>query len=196
MNVMLPELVVASANPDKVKEISSVLDGLVALIPRPDHVPDVVEDGDTLEDNARLKAQAILKATGIAALSDDTGLSVDALGGEPGVHSARYSGENATYEENVEKLLQNLAGVPPRLRTARFKTVAMICYPDGSEIIATGVVEGMISESRKGDEGFGYDPVFVPYEGDGSSFAEMGEEKHDISHRGRALRNLVEMIKS
>ena len=193
---MLPELVVASANPDKVKEISSVLDGLVTLIPRPNHVPDVVEDGDTLEDNARLKAQAILKATGIAALSDDTGLSVDALGGEPGVHSARYSGENATYEENVEKLLQNLAGVPPRLRTARFKTVAMVCYPDGSEIIATGVVEGMISESRKGDEGFGYDPVFVPYEGDGSSFAEMGEEKHSFSHRGRALRNLVEMINS
>ena len=193
---MLPELVLASANPDKVKEISSVLDGLVTLIPRPNHVPDVVEDGDTLEDNARLKAQAILKATGIAALSDDTGLSVDALGGEPGVHSARYSGENATYEENVEKLLQNLAGVPPRLRTARFKTVAMVCYPDGSEIIATGVVEGMISESRKGDEGFGYDPVFVPYEGDGSSFAEMGEEKHSFSHRGRALRNLVEMINS
>ena len=193
---MLPELVVASANPDKVKEISSVLDGLVTLIPRPDHVPDVVEDGDTLEDNARLKAQAILKATGIAALSDDTGLSVDALGGEPGVRSARYSGENATYEENVEKLIQNLAGVPPRLRTARFKTVAMICYPDGSEIIATGVVEGMISESQKGDEGFGYDPVFVPYEGDGSSFAEMGEEKHSIAHRGRALRNLVEMINS
>ena len=193
---MLPELVVASANPDKVKEISSVLDGLVTLIPRPDHVPDVVEDGDTLEDNARLKAQAILKATGIAALSDDTGLSVDALGGEPGVRSARYSGEDATYEENVEKLIQNLAGVPPRLRTARFKTVAMICYPDGSEIIATGVVEGMISESRKGDEGFGYDPVFIPYEGDGSSFAEMGEEKHSISHRGRALRNLVEMINS
>lgn len=193
---MLPELVVASANPDKVKEISSVLDGLVTLIPRPDHVPEVVEDGDTLEDNARLKAQAILQATGIAALSDDTGLSVDALGGEPGVRSARYSGENATYEENVEKLIQNLAGVPPRLRTARFKTVAMICYPDGSEIIATGVVEGMISESRKGDEGFGYDPVFVPYEGDGSSFAEMGEEKHSISHRGRALRNLVEMINS
>lgn len=196
MNVMLPELVVASANPDKVKEISSVLDGLVTLIPRPDHVPDVVEDGDALEDNARLKAQAILKATGIAALSDDTGLSVDVLGGEPGVHSARYSGENATYEENVEKLLQNLDGVPPRMRTARFKTVAMICYPDGSEIIATGVVEGMISESRKGAEGFGYDPVFVPLEGDGSSFAEMGEEKHRISHRGRALRNLVEMINS
>ncbi len=191
---MLPELVVASANPDKVKEISSVLEGLVTLIPRPSHVPDVVEDGDTLEDNARLKAQAILKATGIAALSDDTGLSVDVLGGEPGVHSARYSGENATYEENVEKLLRSLDGVPPRLRTARFKTVAMICYPDGSEIIATGVVEGMISESRKGAEGFGYDPVFVPYEGDGSSFAEMGEEKHRISHRGRALRNLVEMI--
>ena len=96
----------------------------------------------------------------------------------------------------MSKLLQNLAGVPPRLRTARFKTVAMVCYPDGSEIIATGVVEGTISESRKGDEGFGYDPVFVPYEGDGSSFAEMGEEKHSFSHRGRALRNLVEMINS
>jgi len=191
---MLPELVVASANPDKVKEISAVLSDLVTLIPRPKEVPEVIEDGETLEDNARLKAQAILKATGLPSLSDDTGLSVDVLGGEPGVRSARYSGEEATYQDNVDKLLHNLKGVPPRLRTARFQTVAMICYPDGSEIITTGVVEGTISESRKGDGGFGYDPVFVPYEGDGLTFAEMGKEKHLISHRGRALRNLMEML--
>ena len=191
---MLPELVVASANPDKVEEISAVLSDLVTLIPRPKEVPEVIEDGETLEDNARLKAQAILKATGLPSLSDDTGLSVDVLGGEPGVRSARYSGEEATYQDNVDKLLHNLKGVPPRLRTARFQTVAMICYPDGSEIIATGVVEGTISESRKGDGGFGYDPVFIPYEGDGLTFAEMGEEKHLISHRGRALRNLMEML--
>lgn len=191
---MLPELVVASANPDKVEEISAVLSDLVTLIPRPKEAPEVIEDGETLEDNARLKAQAILKATGLPSLSDDTGLSVDVLGGEPGVRSARYSGEEATYQDNVDKLLHNLKGVPPRLRTARFQTVAMICYPDGSEIIATGVVEGTISESRKGDGGFGYDPVFIPYEGDGLTFAEMGEEKHLISHRGRALRNLMEML--
>ena len=191
---MLPELVVASANPDKVKEISAVLSDLVILIPRPKEVPEVIEDGETLEDNARLKAQAILKATGLPSLSDDTGLSVDVLGGEPGVRSARYSGEEATYQDNIDKLLHNLKGMPPRLRTARFQTVAMICYPDGSEIIATGVVEGTIPESRKGDGGFGYDPVFIPYEGDGLTFAEMGEEKHLISHRGRALRNLMEML--
>ena len=191
---MLPELVVASANPDKVKEISAVLSDLVILIPRPKEVPEVIEDGETLEDNARLKAQAILKATGLPSLSDDTGLSVDVLGGEPGVRSARYSGEEATYQDNVDKLLHNLKGVPPRLRTARFQTVAMICYPDGSEIIATGVVEGTISESCKGSGGFGYDPVFIPYEGDGLTFAEMGKEKHLISHRGRALRNLMEML--
>ena len=193
---MLPELVVASANPDKVEEISAVLSDLVTLIPRPKGAPEVIEDGETLEDNARLKAQAILKATGLPSLSDDTGLSVDVLGGEPGVRSARYSGEEATYQDNVDKLLHNLKGVPPRLRTARFQTVAMICYPDGSEIIATGVVEGTISESRKGDGGFGYDPVFIPYEGDGLTFAEMGEEKHLISHRGRALRNLMEILRN
>ena len=191
---MLPELVIASANPDKVEGISAVLSDLVTLIPRPKEVPEVIEDGETLEDNARLKAQAILKATGLPSLSDDTGLSVDVLGGEPGVRSARYSGEEATYQDNVDKLLHNLDGVPPRLRTARFQTVAMICYPDGSEIVATGVVEGTISESRKGSGGFGYDPVFIPYEGDGLTFAEMGEEKHLISHRGRALRNLMEML--
>ena len=168
---MLPELVVASANPDKVEEISAVLSDLVTLIPRPKEVPEVIEDGETLEDNARLKAQAILKATGLPSLSDDTGLSVDVLGGEPGVRSARYSGEEATYQDNVDKLLHNLNGVPPRLRTARFQTVAMICYPDGSEIIATGVVEGTISESRKGSGGFGYDPVFIRYEGAGLTFA-------------------------
>ncbi|CAI8373434.1 MAG: dITP/XTP pyrophosphatase [Acidimicrobiales bacterium AG-410-I20] len=191
---MLPELVIASANPDKVEEISSVLSDLATLIPRPKEIPEVIEDGETLEDNARLKAQAILKATGLPSLSDDTGLSVDALGGEPGVRSARYSGEEATYQDNVDKLLHNLKGIPPRLRTARFQTVAMICYPDGNEIIATGVVEGTISELRKGDGGFGYDPVFIPYEGNGLTFAEMGEEKHQISHRGRALRNLMEML--
>ncbi len=192
----LPTLVLASANPDKVAEIATLLEGVADLLPRPSDLPEVVEDAPDLVGNARLKAAAICAATGQPAVADDTGLEVDALDGAPGVYTARFAGEHATYETNVAKLLTELEGVAPADRTARFKTVAMIVWPDGSELAVEGVVEGMITESRSGDGGFGYDPVFAPNEAGGRTFAEMGDEKHAISHRGRAFRGLVEAYRS
>ena len=195
----LPRLVMATANPHKVTEIGLVLEGLAHLEPRPADVPDVVEDGDTLEANARLKAVAICEATGAAAVADDTGLEVDALGGAPGVHSARYAadgglGTAGDAVANTARLLGELAGVPAGRRTARFRTVALVRHPDGTEVIATGTVEGHVAEEPAGDGGFGYDPVFVPVEGDGQTFAEMGDDKHAISHRGRAFRDLARRL--
>ena len=186
----IPKLVIASANPDKVAEITIVLEGLAVLIPRPEGMPDVIEDGDDLEDNARLKAVAVCEFAGKPSVADDTGLEIDALDGAPGVHSARFAGDGATYQQNVEKVLTDLDGVQMGRRTARFKTVAIVRYPDGRELIANGTVEGHIAQNPSGEEGFGYDPIFVPVEGDGSTFAQMGEEKHRFSHRGRAFRNL------
>ena len=191
-----PELVIASANPDKVAEIGIVLEKLAVLIPRPEGMPDVVEDGDDLEDNARLKAAAVCEFAGKSAVADDTGLEIDALNGAPGVHSARFAGSDATYQQNVEKVLTELDGVPIGQRTARFKTVAIVRYPGGKELIAKGTVEGHIAQSPSGERGFGYDPIFVPVEGDGSTFAQMGKEKHRFSHRGRAFRNLGYILAS
>ena len=185
-------LVLASANPDKVVEIAAILGDGVDLRPRPPELPDVVEDADTLEGNARLKAVAVCEAAGTGAVADDTGLEVDALGGAPGVHTARFAGEEATYSDNVAKMLTELAGVPEGERGARFRTVALVRYPDGSEVVAEGVVEGTISTEALGDRGFGYDPVFIPADGDGRTFAEMtADEKHAVSHRGRAFRALA-----
>lgn len=191
-----PRLVLASANPDKVAEMELLLKGVAEVLPRPPDLPDVVEDGDTLEANARLKAVAVCSATGLAAIADDTGLFVDALGGHPGVRSARFAGEDADYADNLAKLMADLAGVVPAMRTARFRTVALVRYPDGRELVATGTVEGRIAETPSGERGFGYDPVFIPVEGDGATFAEMGDDKHNYSHRGRALRALVSMLDS
>jgi len=190
----IPKLVIASANPDKVAEIAIVLEGLAVLIPRPEGMPDVIEDGDDLEDNARLKAVAVCEFAGKPSVADDTGLEIDALNGAPGVYSARFAGADATYQQNVEKVLTDLDGVQMGQRTARFKTVAIVRYPDGRELIANGTVEGHIAQNPSGEEGFGYDPIFVPVEGDGSTFAQMGEEKHRFSHRGRAFRNLGYML--
>jgi XTP/dITP diphosphohydrolase len=189
-------LVLATANPDKAAEIQAVLGSSgIELLPRPEDVADVRETGETLEDNARLKAQALARATGLPAVADDTGLLVDALDGAPGVFSARYAGEEATYADNVAKLLGELAGVGPGARTARFETVALARWPDGREVVAWGAVEGVIAAEARGTAGFGYDPVFVPTEGDGRTFAEMtGEEKHTLSHRGRAFRALAQVL--
>jgi XTP/dITP diphosphohydrolase len=193
------KLVLATNNPDKAAEIRAVLldAGLdVELVRRPDDIPEVDESGATLEDNARLKAVALCAATGLPAVADDTGLEVDALGGAPGVMSARYAGEEATYADNVEKLLAALAGVDAPARTARFTTVALARWPDGREVAALGEVEGTIATQARGTEGFGYDPVFVPVEGDGRTFAEMSPaEKHRVSHRGRAFRTLADGLK-
>jgi XTP/dITP diphosphohydrolase len=220
MTLPLP-LALATQNADKAREIIEVfvdvtkaplgaycVDTAGYLVDVPDHLavaiarlpalatpPDVEETGATLEANARIKASAIADALGMLAVSDDTGLEVDGLDGAPGVYSARYAGEHATYADNVAKLLRALEGTVPSLRTARFSTVAMARGPDGRELAARGTVEGVIATAARGTNGFGYDPVFVPVEGDGRTFAEMSPaEKHGLSHRGRAFRALAEQL--
>ncbi len=191
-------LVLATANPDKARELASALAVAAAgrpveLLPRPADVPEVDETGATLRENALLKARALVTATGLPALADDTGLEVDALGGAPGVWSARYAGEGATYRDNVERLLRELSGTAPGERGARFTTVVVIAYPSGENLDATGSVEGVITTEPRGGAGFGYDPVFAPVaDPRGRTFAEMApDEKDRLSHRGVALRSLA-----
>jgi XTP/dITP diphosphohydrolase len=194
---MTRRIVVATVNPDKAREIADALSGLdLELIPRPASVPEVEETGTTLLANARLKAEALRDATGEDALADDTGLEVDSLGGAPGVWSARYAGEDATYADNVEKLVTEMAAARRNARTARFRTVLVLAGADGSELAVDGVAEGVIADAPRGTEGFGYDPVFAPAGGGGRTFAEMTlAEKQVLSHRGRALRALAARLR-
>ncbi len=194
---MTERVVLATANPDKAREMEAALaDQDFDLIPRPPDVAEVDETGDTLLANARMKALALRAATGLAALADDTGLEVDALGGAPGVFSARYAGPDATYADNVEHLLAAMASARRNARTARFRTVVVLARPDGSEVVAEGVVEGVIADSPRGTGGFGYDPVFLPAGGGGRTFAEITlAEKQAISHRGRALRAMARQLR-
>jgi XTP/dITP diphosphohydrolase len=191
-------VVLATANRDKAAEIVVIVAEVVGdrweLLPRPDDVPEVEETGETLEENAILKAAALAAATGLPAIADDTGLEVDALGGQPGVRTARYSGEGATYASNVAKLLEELQGVTER--RACFRTVAALARPGVSgAVLAHGVVVGEIATEARGAGGFGYDPVFVPAGAGGRTFAEMdADEKNALSHRGRAFRALAAMI--
>lgn len=186
------KLIVASANPGKAAEIMELLDLVddIELISRPPDIPEPIEDGETFLDNARIKAHAVLMATGLATAADDTGLEVTVLEGKPGVHTARYAGPNATAEDNMAKLLEVMEGVEDR--SARWRTIALIAYPDGPELWAEGVCEGSIALEAWGTNGFGYDPIFIPDEGDGRTFGEMSaDEKHDLSHRGQAFRILA-----
>lgn len=188
-----PRLVAATANPHKLKEIEAILGSSVELLPRPADLGEVIEDGDTLEANARLKAAAVCGYTGQAAVADDTGLEVDALGGAPGVKSARYAGEHADDADNRVRLLDELEGAADR--SARFRTVAVVVFPDGRELLAEGMMSGVIAVAPRGDRGFGYDPVFVPDGGDGRTFAEMSpDEKNAVSHRGQAFRSLAAQL--
>ena len=191
------ELDCASANPDKVAEMADVLDGHAVLLPRPAGVGEVVEDADTLEGNAILKARAVCDFAGAAALADDTGLEVDALGGAPGVWSARYAGPGASYADNLARLLNEMRDVPPSQRAARFRTVAAVWFPDGTSLSAEGIVDGAITSEPRGAGGFGYDPVFAPAEAGGLTFSEMGPAaKNAMSHRARALRTLLELLRA
>ncbi len=185
--------VLATANPHKTEEMRAVLDTLgIAVLPRPEGVPDVDETEDTLEGNALLKARALVAATGHAAVADDTGLFVDALDGAPGVFSARYAGEPTNDAANVDKLLTALADVADGDRGAQFRTVIAVAYPDGSSLCVEGVLEGAIAHERRGDGGFGYDPIFLPTDGNGRTLAEYSaDEKNASSHRARALHALA-----
>ena len=189
----------ASANPHKATEIAAVLSAAleVELVPRPDDVPEVVEDGETLLDNARLKARALVAATGPAAVADDTGLEVDALGGAPGVYSARYAGEDATYADNVAKLLRELARAGRRRRRAPgpLQDGGAGGLPRRLRGVGRGRDGGDDRHRAAGRHGFGYDPVFEPAGGDGRTFAEMTPaEKDAVSHRGRAFRALARLL--
>jgi len=185
-------VVVASKNPDKIAEVEAVLAALdPPIMVIPGHVwPDIEETEDTLAGNALLKARAVCAATGHAAIADDTGLEVDALGGAPGVHTARYAGEDASYDENVQKLIEAMAGVDNR--SARFRTAIALVAPSSAEVVVEGVLEGSITTERRGQGGFGYDPVFGVDDQDGETLAEIGPEtKNAISHRAVALRLLA-----
>ncbi len=199
---MVSQLVMASANAHKVAEINDLLQTLLpgcTVVARPDTVGDVVEDADTLLGNARLKAQAIVAATACAAVADDTGLFVDALDGLPGVHTARYAGPGADAAANMTLLLkelQRVGAVTSDLRTAAFRTVALVVFPDGTEVVGEGEVTGHICIQPSGAEGFGYDPVFQP-SGRNETFADMTlAEKQSMSHRGRAFADLAEKLRT
>lgn len=191
-------ILLATNNPHKAGELAAILgglDGVEVLTPAdlPFSIPEPIEDGDTLEANAYIKAREIFAAAGIPTVADDTGLEVAALGGAPGVYSARYAGEDATYAGNCAKLLDELAGVPDEGRAARFRTV--ICYVDPLRtLFAEGSVAGRIAAAPAGESGFGYDPLFRP-DGEERTFAEMSPaEKNAVSHRGRALAALREIL--
>lgn len=183
-------VVLATHNAHKVVELRRILDGLpVALVSGRDvDLPEVDETGDTFAANALLKAHACVAATGLPAIADDSGLEVDALGGDPGVRSARYAGDHGDDEANLRLVLERL-GASPR-RSGRFVCVAALALPDGSDVTETGVMQGVLTDAPRGDGGFGYDPIFVA-DGQQRTNAELSaDEKDAISHRGAAFRAL------
>jgi XTP/dITP diphosphohydrolase len=182
-------LVVATKNRDKLREVRAVLAEVASQVEIVEGLewPDVPETGSTLEENALLKANAVARATGLPALADDTGLEVDALGGAPGVRSARFGGPSENYLANRLALLAALEGVTDR--AARFRTVVALVEPDGRVTLAHGTLEGVITVEERGAGGFGYDPIF---EVGGRTLSEVGpQEKNAMSHRALALRSLV-----
>ena len=194
------KIVIATRNRHKAVELQTLLHGAGYNAVRLDEIdpdgkiPEVEETGTTFKENALLKAHAIAKATGLPSVADDTGLEVDALEGAPGIFSARYAGKNCTYEDNVKKLLKELSDIADDRRTARFKTVAVYVHKE-TELSAEGVVEGVITEKAEGFGGFGYDPVFSVWDMK-KTYAQLAdEEKNRVSHRGKAIRSLIEKLR-
>jgi XTP/dITP diphosphohydrolase len=189
--------VIATFNIDKARELEELLAMDEATFTCLRDFPGAsapAEVGTTLEENALTKARAACRQTGLAAFADDTGLEVDALGGRPGVYTARFAGPDATYADNVRRLLEVLTGVAPDRRGARFRTVCAVRMPGGREVVAEGVLEGSITQTPRGLGGFGYDPVFE-VSGTGHTLAEMAaEEKNALSHRARAVKALIEQL--
>lgn len=188
-------MVLATRNKGKIAELSALLEDFGMEVKGLDDFPEIgeiEETGTTFEANALIKAGTVAKLTGLLAVADDSGLEVDALDGAPGVYSARYSGEDATDASNNAKLLDVLDGVPDEKRTARFRCVMLACAPNGETFSASGVWEGRIATALKGDNGFGYDPLFIDSESGRRSAELTREEKNARSHRGKALRALLD----
>jgi XTP/dITP diphosphohydrolase len=183
-------LVFATGNPHKVEEVAAILPAWTVL-PKD---PDVEETGTTFEENALTKARAVAAATGELAVADDSGIEIDALGGAPGIHSARWTVES----DWIPRVLQELAAAgadDASARGCRYVCAAAAVWPDGREVVVRGTVEGIVADAPRGDGGFGYDPIMVPAEADGRTMAELSaDEKHALSHRGRAFRALAERL--
>jgi len=198
MTAPVGRLFAATGNRDKLREFRQILDTVGCELSGKGEkwdYPEPEETGTTLAENALIKAHEGYRRTGLPAFADDSGLEVDALGGAPGVYSSRYAGENVTYSDNVNKLLQELTGIPLTRRTARFRCVIALVGPE-FEMCWEGVCEGLIAELPLGENGFGYDPVFWSPE-IGKCFAEASpEEKHSVSHRGRALAKMASAFSS
>ncbi len=192
------KLIAATQNKHKLEEIEAIVSPLgiepVSLAQAGLADLEIEESGATLEENSLLKAQIVCRLSGCAAIADDTGLLVDALGGAPGVYSARFAGEHGNDAANRALLLEKLKGLRGRERAARFVTIITLCTPSGQTLVARGECAGLITEEERGTGGFGYDPLFLP-DGQQKTFAELSpEEKNAISHRGRALRALREQL--
>jgi XTP/dITP diphosphohydrolase len=187
-------IAIASRNPHKLREIARICGDWPVEWITADRAgggwPDVEETGGTYLENARLKARAVAAALGEPALSDDSGIEVDALGGRPGPRSARFAGDGASDERNLEELIRAMRGVPAAGRTARYRCVAVLAFPGADELNAEGTCEGTLGPRPRGTHGFGYDPIFVPAGWDRTMAELTDEEKDRISHRGRALRDL------
>jgi XTP/dITP diphosphohydrolase len=178
-------LLLATGNDHKVEEVQAIL-GPAFVVEA--HEPDVEETGATFEENALVKARAVLARTGLLVLADDSGIEIDHLGGRPGIHSARWTEE----PDWIPRVLRELDGVPEERRGCRYVCAAAAVWPDGREEVVLGTVEGTIARAPRGEGGFGYDPIVVPVEADGRTFAELSPaEKHAISHRARAFRALA-----
>lgn len=189
------KIVIATKNPGKLREFNRILKPMGFMVLSSDEAGftgEIEETGETFLENARIKARQTMKATGLICIADDSGLCVDALGGRPGIYSARYSDPGATDEKNNEKLLRELQDVPDDKRTARYVCAICCAFPDGGEIAVEQSCEGTIARGYHGSAGFGYDPLFVVA---GRTFGEYGDEEKDaISHRGKALRDFVKKL--
>ena len=191
------KIIFATGNKGKLREAAEILgDGFALLSPADLGITeDIEETGETLEENSVIKADFIYARTGMDCFADDTGLEVDALGGAPGVHSARYATEGHDFEANIDKLLAELANHPGEPRTARFRSVVTLVFR-GERHFFEGTLEGVIAPARRGSNGFGYDPVFIPDEFPDNTVAELDDEtKNTISHRGKALRAMAEWLR-
>jgi len=195
---MMMKVVIATHNKDKLKELKKGLRNLdIELLDLSSftEIGEIIEDGETLQENALIKAREVYKLTGLPAIADDTGLEVDALGGKPGVYTARFAGENCSYLDNVNKMLKVMKNIKNSNRSAIFKTV-MAFVDDKTELFSIGEVKGMIASEKKGLGGFGYDSIFYVVN-EGKTFAEMSiEKKNIISHRGKAIKNFMPKLES
>ena len=192
------KIVLATHNEDKCAEMTAILDELpIQLLSLEDfpEIGEIEENGSSLEENALIKARTVHSITKLLSWADDTGLEVDVLGGKPGVYSARYAGENCSYSDNVQKLLQKMENIPADKRIAHFKT-AIALVGENMELVSEGVVEGMITTKPKGVGGFGYDSVFYVLDKN-KTYSEMKmTEKNQISHRGKAIQNMIKLLQS